>query len=53
MKKCIAISLILVFFTTGCATVDENAGKEKGVWNTVLCGVVILAGAIAGNSLLK
>jgi hypothetical protein len=52
MKKYIFLSIILLFLITGCATVDTNVPKEKGLWNTLLfVGIIVGGAAIAANTL--
>ncbi|MBU0650880.1 hypothetical protein KKC59_03110 [bacterium] len=52
IKLILIISIIPIFFS-GCATVDENVPKEKGIGNTIVWGALIVGMAAFGNEVLK
>ena len=53
MKKLTVLIIVMIFLVSGCATVDENIPRSKGVGNALVFGALVLGGLIVANRTLN
>ncbi len=50
MKKTLCIGLFALLLSSGCATVDHNTPKSKGLWNAALFVGLLIGGLLGANN---